>query len=135
MHNGKAIIGIDIGTTSTKSVVFGEGGSQLGSLAVEYPLLQEQPGWAEQEPETILRALAQSVRGALAQSGLSGEDVAAVGFSTAMHSLIAVNENGRPLTRSITWADGRSEPQVRRIREELNGLAIYRRTGTPIHPM
>ncbi|QTH42844.1 gluconokinase [Cohnella sp. LGH] len=135
MHNGKAIIGIDIGTTSTKSVVFGEGGSQLGSLAVEYPLLQEQPGWAEQEPETILRALAQSVCGALAQSGLSGEDVAAVGFSTAMHSLIAVDENGRPLTRSITWADGRSEPQVRRIREELNGLAIYRRTGTPIHPM
>ncbi|WP_372636843.1 gluconokinase [Cohnella sp.] len=135
MHNGKAIIGIDIGTTSTKSVVFGEGGKQLGSFAVEYPLLQEQAGWAEQEPETIVNALAQSVRGALEQSGLSREDVSAAGFSSAMHSVIAVDDSGRPLTRSITWADGRSEPQVRLIQERPGGLEIYRRTGTPIHPM
>ncbi|MFB9279371.1 gluconokinase [Cohnella cellulosilytica] len=135
MHNGKAIIGIDIGTTSTKSVVFGEGGKQLGSFAVEYPLLQEQPGWAEQEPDAIVGALAESVRGALAQSGLGGDDVAAAGFSSAMHSVIAVDEAGRPLTRSITWADGRSEPQVRLLKERLDGLGIYRRTGTPIHPM
>jgi len=135
MQDGKAIIGIDIGTTSTKSVVFGGDGTQLGSFSVEYPLLQEQPGWAEQDPETILEALVRSVRGAIAQSGLSGEDVAAAGFSSAMHSVIAVDGEGRPLTKSITWADGRSEPQVRLIREKLGGLDIYRRTGTPIHPM
>ncbi|MFC4601396.1 gluconokinase [Cohnella hongkongensis] len=135
MHNGKAIIGIDIGTTSTKSVVFGENGRQLGSFAVEYPLLQEQPGWAEQEPETILRALARSVRGAVEQSGLGGDRIAAAGFSSAMHSVIAMDEAGRPLTKSITWADGRSEPQVRMIREREGGMDIYRRTGTPIHPM
>jgi gluconokinase len=135
MGAGQAIIGIDIGTTSTKSVAFRRDGSMLGSFSVEYPLLQEQPTWAEQEPEVIVQAVIHSVKGALDRSGLKGDDVAAVGISSAMHSLIAVDADGRPLTRSITWADGRSENQARRIREQLNGLEIYRRTGTSIHPM
>jgi gluconokinase len=135
MFNGKTIIGVDIGTTSTKSVIFGKDGIQLGSFAVEYPLLQEQPGWAEQEPEVIFEALLRSVKGALERSGLGAADIAAVGMSSAMHSLIAVDAGGRPLTKSITWADGRSEGEARRIREQSDGRSIYLRTGTPIHPM
>lgn len=135
MQNGKAIIGIDIGTTSTKSVAFGAGGIMLGSFAVEYPLIQERPGWAEQEPDVIIAAVVQSVRGALDRSGLKGSDVAALGMSSAMHSVIAVDAGGRPLTRSITWADGRSEMEARGIRDRLGGIEVYRRTGTPIHPM
>jgi gluconokinase len=135
MHKGQAIIGIDIGTTSTKSVAFRRDGSMLGSYSVEYPLLQEKPAWAEQEPEVILLAVVQSVQRVLDRSGLRCPDVAAVGMSSAMHSLIAVDEVGRSLTRSITWADGRSEKEARRIREQHGGQEIYRRTGTPIHPM
>ncbi|XID91635.1 gluconokinase [Paenibacillaceae bacterium WGS1546] len=135
MGNGETIIGIDIGTTSTKSVVFGKDGSMRGSFAVEYPLLQERPGWAEQEPEEIVRAVVGSVRGALERSGVGGKAVAAVGVSSAMHALIAVDAEGRPLTRSITWADGRSERQARDIRKHPDGPGIFLRTGTPIHPM
>jgi len=134
-RNGSVFIGIDIGTTSTKSVAFNREGEQLGSFTAEYPLLREHPDWAEQDPDEIFGAVIRSVRGALAQSGLSGGDVAAAGVSSAMHSLIAVGADGRPLTRSITWADGRSEPQTRKIREEFGGREIYLRTGTPIHPM
>ncbi|BBI36757.1 gluconokinase [Cohnella abietis] len=135
MGTSRGIIGIDIGTTSTKSVIFSMEGISLGSSSVEYPLLQEQPGWAEQEPDSIVQAVVQSVKGALVQSGLNSGDIAGVGISSAMHSLIAVDAGGRPLTRSITWADSRSELEARRIREQLEGMAIYRRTGTPIHPM
>jgi gluconokinase len=135
MSRGQAIIGIDIGTTSTKSVVFSRQGEILGSFSVEYPLLQEQPTWAEQEPEVIFQAILNSVKGAVSKSGVSSETVAAVGISSVMHSVIAVDAGGRPLTRSITWADGRSEEQARRIREQLEGLEVYCRTGTPIHPM
>ncbi|WP_256759582.1 gluconokinase [Cohnella sp. WQ 127256] len=135
MQDRQAIIGIDIGTTSTKSVAFDTGGIVLGSFAVEYPLLQDQPGWAEQDPDVIVAAVVESVRGALERSELHDKDIAGVGISSAMHSLIAVDEGGRPLTRSITWADGRSEMETRRIRDQLGGLEVYRRTGTPIHPM
>lgn len=127
------IVGIDIGTTSTKSVAFGAGGEQLGSCNVGYPLLHEQPGWAEQDPETIFRAVLESVRGALADARVAGSQVAGIGISTAMHALIAMDADGKALTRSITWADGRSEEQARRVRASHPG--IYLRTGTPIHPM
>ncbi len=127
------IVGIDIGTTSTKSVAFGTNGEPLGSCNVGYPLVHEQPGWAEQDPEAIFRAVLQSVRGALADGGLRGDQVSGIGISTAMHSLIAMDAGGRALTPSITWADGRSEEQARRIRETHG--SIYLRTGTPIHPM
>ena len=128
-----AIVGIDIGTTSTKSVVFGTDGAMLGSCNIGYPLRHEQPGWAEQDPEEIFRVVLATVKGAMADSGLAGADVAGIGISTAMHSLIAVNASGQALTPSMTWADGRSELQARRIAGEAG--AIYRRTGTPIHPM
>lgn len=135
MPQGQAIIGIDIGTTSTKSVVFRKDGSVVSSFSVEYPLLQDQPTWAEQEPDVIVQAIADSVRGAVSSSGMSSGDIAGVGISSAMHSVIAVDGSGRALTRSITWADGRSEEQARVIREQHDGKGIYRRTGTPIHPM
>ena len=52
-----------------------------------------------------------------------------------MHSVIAMDENDQPLTPCITWADNRSEAWAHKIKDELNGHAVYRRTGTPIHPM
>lgn len=52
-----------------------------------------------------------------------------------MHSVIAMDENDKPLTSCITWADNRSEGWAHKIKEEMNGHNIYKRTGTPIHPM
>lgn len=52
-----------------------------------------------------------------------------------MHSLILVDDKGKPLTRYITWADSRATKWADKIKKELNGLEIYKRTGTPIHPM
>ncbi|WP_245987943.1 gluconokinase [Cohnella lupini] len=135
MGDKRVIIGIDIGTTSTKSVAFGMDGIMLGSYAVEYPLIQDQPGWAEQDPDIIVQSAIESVNGVLSRNGIDGTSVAGAGISSAMHSLIAVGAGGRPLTRSITWADGRSEHQARIIRKQPGGLDVYRRTGTPIHPM
>jgi gluconokinase len=58
-----------------------------------------------------------------------------ISFSSAMHSVIAVDENDQPLTQCITWADNRSEAWTHKIKDKLNGHEIYMRTGTPIHPM
>jgi len=64
-----------------------------------------------------------------------GEGLAGISFSCAMHSLIAVDGKGRPLTRAITWADRRSEAYATALKASEAGRRIYRRTGTPIHPM
>ncbi|HET7580294.1 MAG TPA: gluconokinase [Bacillales bacterium] len=130
-----AIIGVDIGTTSTKTIAFDHEGNILVKASREYPLYSEPAGRAEQDPDEIYEALVETLRSAVKTISGQGWQVEAVAFSAAMHSLIAVDEDGHPLTRSITWADQRSVEEADRLRENGQGLAIYRRTGTPIHPM
>ncbi len=129
------IIGVDIGTTSTKSVAYRldpQAGPQPGAVhSVGYPLDEPHPGFAEQDPEAILAAVIETVRSVAARA----DEVVALSFSTAMHSLIGLDPDGEPLTPSITWADSRASAQAERIRASSIGLALHRRTGTPIHPM
>ncbi|HBB36250.1 MAG TPA: gluconate kinase [Cyanobacteria bacterium UBA8803] len=128
-------IGVDVGTTSTKAIVFSPLGSIKGMANYGYPLLSPQPGWSEQEPGVIFEAVLGAVREAIAQADVSGRDIAAVGFGTAMHSLIVMDAQHECLTNSIVWADSRSLNQAERLKQDGTGLAIYQRTGTPIHPM
>ncbi|MDG5471813.1 gluconokinase [Jeotgalibacillus sp. ET6] len=128
------MIGVDIGTTSTKAVVFTKKGEFVSKENIEYPLYTPQQGIAEQDPEEIFSAVQQAMGLSIQKSGLTPDDIAFVSFSSAMHSLIAVDAFGIPLTKSITWADNRSNEYTKKIKEN-NGHAIYLRTGTPIHPM
>jgi len=129
------VVGVDIGTTSTKAVVFDTDGRVVAHHAVEYPLLTPTPAAAEQDPEQICQAVLTAIREAVRKSRAAPGDVVCVAFSAAMHSVIAVDGAGRPLTRSITWADSRATEWAERIKNDWDGLAIYQRTGTPIHPM
>ncbi|WP_044022762.1 gluconokinase [Bacillus sp. SG-1] len=128
-------IGVDIGTTSTKAVVFDKKGQAVSRFGVEYPLYTPVPGTAEQNPEEIFQAVLTVIKGSMSTGGVSGADIRFVSFSSAMHSLIVVDSEGQPLTNSITWADNRSAAWADKIKNENNGHEIYLRTGTPIHPM
>lgn len=127
----RLVIGVDIGTTATKVVAYDTTGAARAAASRDYPLHSPRSGWAEQDPDQVvdaaLAALAEVVDAA------SGP-VAAVGLSTVMHTLIALDGDGRPLTPSITYADSRAWPQALRLRRE-HGISLYRATGTPLHPM
>lgn len=129
------MLGVDIGTTSTKTVVFTLDGRIVAQHAVEYPLLCTVPGMAEQDPQQIYHAVLASIGATVKAAGAAAGEITLVSFSAAMHSLIALDKDGGLLTNSITWADNRASPWARRIREAHDGQAIYQRTGTPIHPM
>ncbi|MBD3882084.1 gluconokinase [Phormidium tenue FACHB-886] len=126
-------IGIDIGTTSTKTIAFTSAGEMQAIATHGYPLSAPQPGYSEQDPEVIFAAVIAGLQDLLKQN-IAPDQVEAIGFSGAMHSLIAMDTEDRPLTNSITWADNRSVEQVERLKQG-SGFAIYQRTGTPIHPM
>lgn len=127
------MLGIDIGTTSTKAVLFSEKGEVIQQENIGYPLYTPNISTAEQDPEEIFQAVLQAVSAIMKHH--SQKKLLFVSFSSAMHSLIAMDEDDRPLTPCITWADNRSEAWSHKIKHELNGQEIYRRTGTPIHPM
>ncbi len=132
---GTYVIGLDIGTTSTKAVVYAADGGMKGIGNVSYSLFVPRPAWAEQDPQVIFAAVIAAMRDAILASAVEPSRIAAIGFSTAMHSMIAVDAAGAPLTNSITWADSRSVKQADKLRTDGSGVQIYRNTGTPIHPM
>ncbi|MBM7602298.1 gluconokinase [Metabacillus crassostreae] len=132
---GSFMMGVDIGTTSTKAVLFDKEGRAISRFGVEYPLHTPTPSTAEQDPEEIFQAVLTSMKNCLEEANVSGKEVRFVSFSSAMHSLIVVDGNGSPLTPSITWADNRSAKYADIVKEIHNGHEIYLRTGTPIHPM
>lgn len=127
------VIGVDLGTTSTKAVAFRTDGTLEASHSAGYPLDEPHPGHAVQDPKLILAAVLESVREVVTEVG--ADRVAGLSFSSAMHSLIGLSPTGEPLTGVVTWADTRAQVQAERLRASSGGLALHRRTGTPLHPM
>ncbi|PPK99214.1 gluconokinase [Parapedobacter indicus] len=131
------ILGVDIGTSGTKAVAFRVEGEVIAGQHVGYPILNPQPGYFEQSPAVLFSAVieaisttVQSVRNRFSQAKLLG-----VGFSSAMHGLIAIDKEHQPMTDCIIWADTRSEPFASKLKASSIGFDIYSKTGTPIHPM
>ncbi|TGO06681.1 gluconokinase [Serinibacter arcticus] len=127
------VLGVDIGTTATKVVAFTVDGVPAGSASRPYPLHTPHPGYAEQDPHEILRAVVAATAEVVAEVG--PERVAGLAFSSAMHTLLGLSPTGEVLTPSTSWGDTRSDVQAERIRASAGGLGLHRRTGTPVHPM
>lgn len=128
-------LGVDIGTTSTKAALFNKTGGIVSSATISYPLHTPSAQAAEQDPEEIFRAVVSTVRETMEKSAIDPGMLKLISFSSAMHTLIAIGADNQLLTRSITWADSRAAKQAARIKEEMDGHAIYLRTGTPVHAM
>lgn len=129
------IIAADIGTTSTKTLVISREGKVVASHSIEYPLFTPAADRAEQDPHEIFDAVVQGIGAVVSKADITAEQVLCVSFSSAMHSLIAVDRDATPLTACITWADNRSSKYAEELKRSGLGQQIYSRTGTPIHPM
>src|SRR4029077_19968002 len=92
------------------------------------------PGHQEQAAADIFQAVLKVLKQAIDTID-DKKTIACISFSAAMHSLMAVNKAGQPLTAVMTWADTRSNKYAQEIRNTRQGDIIYQRTGTPIHPM
>ncbi len=125
-------IGIDIGTGSTKAVAISHEGQVLFSTHASYPTLFPKPGYSEQVPEILWQAFIKCIRQTIENLATQPHSIS---ISSAMHSLIPVNESGHPLMNMITWADNRSATIAERIKHSAVAEMLYEQTGTPIHTM
>ena len=129
----EVIIGLDVGTTATKAVAFELGTDWRYTALREYPLTAPQPGWQVQDPRAISTAVVEALAECVAAVG--DAPVIAVAVSTAMHALVALDDQREPLTSMITWADSRSaDSRARGLRASQLATDLYRTSGTPIHP-
>ena len=135
MTDRTGVLGLDVGTTSTKAVLFDPGGAAIADASFGYPLVAPEHGWAVQDPDAIVKAVLDSVAEVATAARDAHVTVAGIAVSTAMHSLLALDADRRPLTPAITWADGRAAAQARRLRADGTAPRLNGRIGTPVHPM
>jgi gluconokinase len=125
-------LGIDLGTGSCKSVVISLNGHVLGFGASGYEALNGTDRWKEQNPEAVIQGMARAVRVSLGQAGVTAENCQGVSLGGAMHTLLALDKAGKPVTGVITWVDDRAAPQAKAVRASY-GSDLYKRTGCPAH--
>ncbi len=128
------LIGIDIGTSSTKSVLMDERGTVRAVAQEETGISTPRPGWAEQDPETWWRASCRTLKKVLNVSGVDPGKIAGVGLSGQMHGTVLLDKDRRVLRPAILWADGRSAEQCRRICELVGVEQLARWTANPVTP-
>ena len=110
-------LGIDISTTSTKTIAIDPSGKVLAVASSEYSFQTPFPLWSEQDPELWWQAVKVSIRACLQKTGLQPAMVKGIGLTGQMHGLVILDENGSVLRPSILWNDQRTQRECDEIRE------------------
>ena len=126
-----SLMGVDVGSTGVKAVVFDVDGQVLAQSYREYPQLYPKPGFFELDPQQVWDAFVAVVSEAAAGSG---DPVQALAISAQGEAFVPVDEHGEFLYGSILSCDGRAEQQVRQLAERLGERRIFQITGMPVHP-
>src|SRR5882724_2251834 len=108
-------LGVDIGTTSVKAVAFSAAGEVIERQQEPYAMQHPAPDRSELDPDEVARAVSGCINRIVAAAKPSLP--ALVSFSSAMHSLLATDSAGRPLTSCMIWADNRAAPLAEQLRD------------------
>lgn len=132
------VIGLDLGTTGIKVVAFDANDQQAEPIAIvsrPTDLRRNADGAAELDPQEQFASLHAALADVVKQAHDHGYQVARIGISCAMHSFLAVSDDGTPITAVLTWADLRAQSDAEALWASPEGRQVYERTGVPIHAM
>lgn len=110
------VIGVDIGTTGTKTGIYDRQGRLVGDAFEESILRYPRPGEVEQDPEEIFGSAVRTIRAALDRSGLEPSRIAAIAFDGQMAGIMAIDADWRPVTHYDSWLDTRCAPHLESLR-------------------
>ena len=116
-------LGIDVGTSGTKTLAMRTDGKILATATVEYPLSSPKPGWSEQDPEHWWQAAIRSVRAVLKLGKIKSADVAGIGLSGQMHGSVFLDSRGKVIRPAILWNDQRTSAECAEIESRAGGRA------------
>ena len=125
-------MGVDVGTTGVKAVVFDESGKLLSRAYEEYPLLFPFPGACELDSRTVIDAALRVIKSAAAQAGAP---VRAIGIASQGEAFTPLDADGRMLGNIMTSSDTRAQSLVQPWSEAFGQERLYRNTGHTAYPM
>ncbi|MGN0699840.1 MAG: xylulokinase [Oscillospiraceae bacterium] len=125
------ILGVDIGTSGTKTVLFSEDGTPVASATYEYPLYTPRNGYAEQDPLDWWHASVSGIKDCLNISRVPAEEIKGIGLSGQMHGLVMLDAENKPIRKSIIWCDQRTANEVVEITEKVGADRLIDITANP----
>lgn len=123
-------LGIDVGTSGTKTLAIDGSGAILASASAEYPCDYPRPGWSEQAPELWWEATRTTIWQVLDKGGLKPGDVTGVGLSGQMHGSVFLDDAGKVIRPALLWNDQRTAAECAEIERRAGGReALVRMVG------
>ena len=124
---------VDIGTSSTKAVLWDLHRNPVAQGRSPYPTLQTQVDRSELDPDIVYRAFLAAMRLCLHAARIPPKRIVSISLSSAMHCLVGVDVRGKALFPIQTWADNRSSPEALYVRSQSKWRHLPDQTGCPIH--
>ena len=125
------LIGVDLGTSATKTVLFDEECRVVASASEEYALSQPQNGWAEQAPEDWYQAVLHTIQAVMQKSRAAAADVKGIGLSGQMHGLVMLDGENQVIRPAIIWCDQRTGQECQEITELIGRERLIAITANP----
>ncbi len=125
-------LGVDIGTSSTKTILITEQGRVLGEATASYPLSHPKPMWSEQNPDHWWRATVKTIRAVILKSGVDAAQVKALGLSGQMHGSVFLDKDDQVIRPAILWNDQRTVSECDEIESRAGGRSqLIRMVANP----
>ena len=122
------LLGIDIGTSGTKTLLIDETGAVVASATAEHPLYIPKPNWAEQNPADWWAATVSTIREVITKSGVAARDIAGIGLSGQMHGSVFLDAENSVIRPALLWCDQRTAEQCRWITEKVGASDLVAET-------
>ena len=125
------VIGLDVGTTGTKTVLTNQEGTVEARAVAEYPLLSPKPGWAEQDPHHWWQACLDTLREVVTSSGVDPQDIVGIGLTGQMHGSVFLDRNNDVVRPPILWCDQRTAKQCNFITGKIGASRLIELVSNP----
>lgn len=125
------ILGIDIGTSAAKTVLFDTKGSTIASATREYPLYQPHIGWAEQNPDDWWQAVVATIQEVLDKSKINSNQIKGIGLTGQMHGMVLLDKDLKVLRPAIIWCDQRTQEECEEITNAVGKDQLIEITANP----
>jgi xylulokinase len=129
MTNKRLLLGIDISTTGAKALIIDAYGRVLSSATTPLALSTPHPLWSEQDPEEWWHGIKLSIRKALKEANIKGDDISGIGLTGQMHGLVMLDIDGKVLRPAILWNDQRTGAQCDEIRALIGKQKLIDTSG------
>ncbi len=117
------LLGIDIGTSGTKTLICDEDGKVIATALAEHPISTPKPGWSEQNPSDWWDSTIAATKAVLKKAKLKGNDIGGIGLSGQMHGSVFLGDGDKALRPALLWNDQRTGKQCAEIESKTGGRA------------